>query len=188
MRIPNRSRECALRAPRCDHLSTEVELHDLVVIAADGRKIPIGGDHDVLRLAHTSKLIQIFSVLVEDLDAPVPAIGHINTAISINIDRMHGIELTISFTRRAPLEDELPILVKLHHARVRVAVADEKRTVSQPCNVCGTAEVFFVSACNSCFSKGHHEPLAVVCKLEDLLPHIVDDPDMPFGIVRTDFY
>src|SRR5262249_51977868 len=188
MRIPNRSRERALRAPRRDHLSAEVELHDLVVIAADGRKIPIGGDHDVLRLAHTSKLIEIFSVLVEDLDAPVPSIGNVNTAISIDVDRMHGIELTISLAGSAPLENELPILVELHHSRVRVAVADEERSVRQPCNVCGTAEVFFVSARDAWLSKRHYETLAVMCELEDLLAHVVDNPDVAFGIVRTDFH
>ena len=101
---------------------------------------------------------------------------------------MHGIELAISFTRRSPLEDELSSLVELHHPRVRVAVADEERSVRQPCNVCGTAEVFFVSARNACFSKRHHELLAVVCELEDLLPHVVDHPDVPRRIVGADLH
>src|SRR5881628_2577808 len=106
MRIPNRSGERALRAPRGDHLSREVVLHDFVVISPDGRKIPVGGDQDMLRLAHASKLIEVFSIFIEDLDAAVPAIGNVNAAVSIDVHRMHGVELAISFTWRAPLQDE----------------------------------------------------------------------------------
>ena len=74
MRIPNPTWERALRAPRGKHLSTEIELDDLVVVAADDCEISIGRNHDMLRLAETSKLVEILAILIEDLDAPIPPI------------------------------------------------------------------------------------------------------------------
>src|SRR5262245_1900990 len=46
--------------------------------------------------------------------------------------------------------------------------------------------MLLVFACDSGFSEGHHELLSVVRELENLLPHVVDDPDVPFRIVWAD--
>src|SRR5947209_3581923 len=98
----------------------------------------------MLRLAETSKLVEILAILVKDLDAPVPAIRHINTAVPIDVNGVHCIELAISFTWRPPLQEELSILVELHHPRVRVAIADEERSVGQPRDVGRTAKMLLV--------------------------------------------
>ena len=74
MGIPDPARERALRTPRRDHLSTEVVLDDLVIVAADGREIPIRSDHDMLRLAETSELLEILAVLIENLNAVIVSI------------------------------------------------------------------------------------------------------------------
>src|SRR5881296_1994550 len=142
----------------------------------------------MLRLAETSELLEILAVLIENLDTAIPPIRNVNPAVPIDVNRVYRIELAITFTRCSPLHEELPILVELHHPGVRVAIADKECSVGQPRNVGRPAKVFFVSARHSCFSKRHNEPLAVVRELEDLLPHVVDDPDVPFRIVWADFY
>src|SRR5206468_12932249 len=113
-------------------------------------------DDNVLRLAETSNLIKILSILIEDLYPPVPSIRHVNTAVSIDVNGVHRIELTIPFTGGAPLHEELPILVELHHARVRVAVTDKERSVAQPRDVGWAAKMFLVGSRHACFSKSHH--------------------------------
>src|SRR5438552_18019639 len=155
------------------------------MLAVDAREIPIRSDHDMLRLAETSELLEILAVLIENLDTAIPPVRNVNTAIPIDVHRVDGVELAITLARRSPLHEELPILVELHHARVRIAIADKECSIGQPRNVGRPAKVFFVSPRHSCFSKCHDEPLAVVRKLEDLLPHVVDDPDVPFRVVRV---
>ena len=99
---------------------------------------------------------------------------------------MHRVELTIPGARSSPLHQELSVPVELHHARVGITVADKERSVGQPRNVGRPAKMFLIGAGYTGLSKRHHKLLAVVGELEDLLAHVVNDPDVPFRIVRAD--
>src|SRR5438128_943074 len=96
----------------------------------------------MLRLAQVTPLVQILAVLVENLDAHVPSISYVNTAVSIDVDLVHRIVLTIPDAWGSPLHQELPVLVELHHARVGIAVADKERPVWQPRNILGRPKCF----------------------------------------------
>ena len=80
--------------------------------------------------------------------------------------------------------DELPVLVELHHARVHVAVGHEERAVRQPGDVGRPPEVRLVVPGYASFAERANELLAVVRELEDLLPEVVDDPDVLLRIVQ----
>src|SRR5207245_11497407 len=116
----------------------------------------------------------------------VPSMRDVNTAVSIDVARVHRIELTIPDAWGSPLHQELPVLVERHHARVGIAVADKERPVWQPRNIRRPAKVFLISPRHTRLSKRHHELLAVVGELENLLSHVVNNPDVPFRIVCAD--
>src|SRR5207247_8514914 len=85
----------------------------------------------------------------------------------------------------SPRQEELSIPVELDDARVRVAVGDEEGAVGKPGDVRGPAEMFVIIAGNARHAQGHQKLLSVVAELEDLLPHVVDDPHGSLGIVRA---
>src|SRR5439155_18768840 len=96
----------------------------------------------MLRLAETSELLDIPAVLIENLHTAIPQVRNVNTAIPIDVHRVDGVELAITLARRSPLHEKLPILVELHHARVRIAIADKECSIGQPRDVGRPAKVF----------------------------------------------
>ena len=50
----------------------------------------------------------------------------------------------------------------------------------------GPAEMFVLVAGNARHAQRHQVLLSVVAELEDLLPHVVDDPYGSVGIIRAD--
>jgi hypothetical protein len=95
-------------------------------------------------------LVQVLAVLVEYLHAVIRAIGHVDPALGINGDAVHGVEvartrLLARFAPLPPFEQVLAIGVELDDAGVDVAVADEEVAVRQPRDVRRTAELRLIA-------------------------------------------
>src|SRR5580658_4667007 len=111
----------------------------------------IRGHEDVIRRGGSVAeipLIEEFSVLVENLNAAVAAIVDIETALVIDRDAVHGIEIArpplfaVNFSALTPGHQELSVLVKFHDARFLVAVGDKEGAVRKPGDVGLAAESF----------------------------------------------
>ena len=61
---------------------------------------------------------------IEDLDAVVFAVAHVDRALRIDRDRVRRVELARLGPLLAPVEQVLAVLRELHHARVPVAVGN----------------------------------------------------------------
>ena len=95
------------------------------------------GDRARLRIGHVNYVIAInensagaaellplvheFSVLIEDLDAIVAAVGHKQSSLGIKCERVRPVELSGSRSLLAPGHDELPVSREFHDARVAVS-------------------------------------------------------------------
>src|SRR5262245_21433551 len=102
--------------------------------------------------------------------------GH--SELSIGLARLH----------RPPPEQRLPILVELHDSTVRIAVADEERTIREPVDHRRSIEVLqvVVGSEDAHLAKREDLRLAVVRELVNDVVHVIHYPDVPLGIVRLD--
>src|SRR5262249_11116751 len=125
-------------------------------------------------------------IFIEHLNTAVPSVGDIEAAIPVDRDRVYRVELAGPGARRSPGHEKLPVSVELDDARVRVAVGDVEGAIGKPGDIRRPAEMLIVVAGDARFAQSHQELLPVIAEFEDLLPHIVDHPDAPFGIVWTD--
>src|SRR6266850_2885344 len=83
-------------------------------------------DEDRARSAKLLPLVDEVALLVEDLDAPVRAIGHVHPSLRVDADVMRLIELARGRSCLSPGLDEPAVLRELHHAVVlSVAVGHE---------------------------------------------------------------
>ena len=71
------------------------------------------------------------AILVEDLDALIAAVRHVDPAVAVGIDAMDAAELSRAIAPRAPLLDQLAVFVQFDDARVAKAVCDQNRSVWQ---------------------------------------------------------
>src|ERR1700674_63249 len=147
----------------------------------------IGGNHNVERKTNMIPFAEILAVLVENLDAAGGPIRDVHPAVRVNVDRVRENELGGPGSLLAPGHQVLSALIDLDDARVDVTVANEKCAVRKPGDVGGASEVLVVFSLHALLAERHHQLLAVVCELEDLMQHIVDDPYVLFCIVRADF-
>ena len=144
----------------------------------------IGRDIDVVGIGNVVPLVQVVAVLVEDLDARVGTVGDIDAILAINRNPVDRIELARSRARLAPLEQVFAILVKFHHTRIAVAVADEKIAVRQKRDIGRSTEVTLVARGHAKFAERHQE-FAVIRELVNHVRTVIDEPDMAFGIMRV---
>src|ERR1700677_3483388 len=86
-------------------------------------------------------LPQICSIGIENLDAPVAAIGHVDVALRIGRDAVRRIELAGAAAGSAPLFHPVAILVELGDARVNIAIADEDVALRVPGDIGGLPEL-----------------------------------------------
>ena len=130
--------------------------------------------------------VEELPIFVENLNTAVPAIGDIQAAILVDCNRVHRVELAGPGARRSPRHEILSVFVELDHASVRVAVGDVEGAVGKPGDVCRPAEMLIVVAGDARLAQSHQELLSVVAEFEDLLPHVVNHPDVSLGIVWAD--
>ena len=86
-------------------------------------------------------LAQQSSIGIENLDAPIAAIGHIDVALRIGSDAVRRVELAGAAAGRAPLLHPVAILVEFGDARIDVAITDEDVALRVPGDVGGLAEL-----------------------------------------------
>src|SRR5262249_38511964 len=136
------------------------------------------------------------TVMVEHLDAAIPAVCDVNVAFRIGGDTVRRVELTgLCAPRIAPRFYPVPILVELRNARVDVAVADKNVALWIPCHVCRLAELSVdggsrgIDACpRSAFirrfllTSEYHRHAAFGIELDDHVGAFVDGPDIVFSV------
>ena len=111
----------------------------------------------------------MLAVSVEDLNALIAAIGHVDATAAVGFDPVQSAELPVLLAARAPRLDELAGLVEFHHARVAKTVRDQNRSVGQPREILRLAEMLLVVAGHVLFAERHHQLLPVVGEFVDLL-------------------
>src|SRR5437773_12369365 len=131
---------------------------------------------------HVEKL----PIFIKHLDAAVSSIRDIQATILVDRDRMYRVELAGAGARRSPSHEKLSVSVEFDDPRVGVAIGDVEGSVGKPGDVCRPAEMLIVVAGDSRLAQSHQELLPVIAEFEDLLAHVVDDPDIPFRIVWAD--
>src|SRR5437773_10916996 len=99
---------------------------------------------------------------------------------------MHRVELAGPRARRSPRHQKLSVFVELDHASVRVSVGDVEGADGYPGDVCRPAKMLIVVGSDSRLAQSHQELLPIIAEFEDLLAHVVDDPNIPFRIVWAD--
>ena len=81
-----------------------------------------GGNANRPGRARIGELGLEFAVVVEDLNALVPEVAHVNVALGVGRERMRRIELAGLGTSRSPGLEEFAALVELGDARVAVTI------------------------------------------------------------------
>src|SRR5882762_5200118 len=203
------------RAPRIQQLPVQVEFVELEVAVTIRRpEVLVRGHVDVIRRGGPVAeipLIEELAILIEDLNAPVTSVVDIKSALVVNGDAVHGIEvvwpllIAAGLAPLAPGHQEFSGLIKFHDARFLVAIGDEEGAVRQPRNVSLTAEGL---ACRTGLLDERRSPgiaghfrislgcrvqradrleqfLAVVAEHPDDLMTVVDGPHPLFWIIRT---
>ena len=69
------------------------------------------------------ELADIFSILVEHLDARVVAVGDVEQALRVEHQRVRQVELARPFAFLAPGLDEVAVAIELQHHQLTLAVA-----------------------------------------------------------------
>src|SRR5262249_14787921 len=90
--------------------------------------------------AHAGDLVLVIAVVVEDLDALVAEVGHVDVALGIDAHRHRHVELAGFGAARAPALYESPALVEFDDARVGVGIGNEHVALGIPCDVGGPIE------------------------------------------------
>src|SRR5262245_38056552 len=152
------------------------------------------GDHLAERIVLPQSLrsgrehVEKLSVLVENLNPAMPAIDHEDPAVVAHRDAVDGIELVGPWIfriggGRAPVLDELSVLVELRDPHSTVAVADEERAVGEPRDVGRAIEELALVASSLPLRPERESDLAVVSELVNHVQLVVDHPDVLFRIV-----
>ena len=189
MHAPCCARVGTIPAEHCFNVAPKVEFHELLVVAVVAPEMLIAAHRKRVAVA-AWPFVEKDAVLVEHLDAPVEAVRHIDAAIVAHGDSVGHRELSIALARlqRPPPEQRRPILVELHDSTVRIAVADEERTIREPVDHRRSIEVLqvVVGSEDAHLAEREHLRLAVVRELVDDVVHVIDHPDVPLWIVRLD--
>src|SRR5262245_44071463 len=138
------------------------------------------------RRPNVGPLIEVFAVLVEDLDPAVGPIRHVDASPIVNGNGVNEVKLARSRARFSPRHKILPILVELYDSRVDVAIGDENPSIRKPRDIRESTEVLVVLALHETLAERHDEFLPIMRELEDLMQIVVNNPNVLFGIVRTD--
>src|ERR1035438_8152918 len=99
-------------------------------------RVSVGRDGHV-----DSDLAQKIAFAVEDLDAPVAAIRHVDVPVSVGGNAVRRVELSGFGPAIAPLLYPVSVLVVLSYARVYVAVAEEDVALRVPGDIGGLPEL-----------------------------------------------
>src|SRR6266566_7595715 len=164
----------------------EIVFQKFVERTGERPQITIVADANVVGLRDVGKLVEVFAVLIEHLNAVVGPIRDVYPAVSIDGNRMRCIELAIAGARGSPGQQEFSVPVELYDACIAVTIADKKRAIRQPGDVGRPLEVFVVIARLVPLPEGHQKLLAIVGEFEDLMMNVVHHPDVVFGVVRAD--
>src|SRR5467141_4090453 len=128
-------------------------------------------DKNPAGLAELLPLIEKFSILIEDLDPVVSAVGNEQTSFGIESQGVGRLELPGSLSLLPPRFDELPISRKLHDPRVRIAampIADEDVAIRGNGHGGRPIKSVWSIAGDSRLTE-RHQDLSIRVELEDLL-------------------
>src|ERR1700704_101170 len=128
-------------------------------------------DKNPAGLAELLPLIEKFSILIEDLDPVVSAVGNEETPFGIESQGVGRLELPGSRSLFSPRFDEFPVFRKLHDPRVRIAampVADEDVAIRSDGHGRRPIKSVWSIAGDSRLTE-RHQDLSIRVELEDLL-------------------
>ena len=98
----------------------------------------------MVRKSDVGPLRQVFAVHVEDLNALVQAIGHIDMLVAIDGDTVDRVELPVTAAVRAPGHEIASVAIELDDPRIGQPVGDQHAAVRQEVQVLRPAEVRIV--------------------------------------------
>ena len=105
--------------------SAQGEPDACVPVASGAGFLPMAGDRARVVERHVDRdLAEEFAVAVEDLDAAVAAVGHVDVSLRVGGDAVRRVELAGLVAGFAKGHEPFAVLVDLGDARVDVAVAD----------------------------------------------------------------
>src|SRR5262245_37762772 len=126
-------------------------------------------DVEAARPAELPPFGEKFSILVEDLDAVVGAVGDEQPPARIHGESMRHVEFALSLARFAPGLDEFTVLGELHDARVRLlamSVGDEDVAIGRDQDIGRSIEGVGPIARDAGLAQ-RHQHLSVGTKLDD---------------------
>src|SRR5215472_3504180 len=128
---------------------------------------------------------------IEDLDAPVAAVRHVDVALGVGRDAVRRIELAELAAALAPLLRPAAVFIVLGHARIGVPVADEDVALRAPGDVGRLAELAVQRRARRVGARpgnglvrrlllaaGHHRHAALGVEANDHVRPLVDGPDV----------
>src|SRR5438128_1905135 len=126
---PEQAGRGAVCSPGIEQLSIQIVFEQLVEWSGERPQKIVGAHADGVRLMNVRPYVQELAILIEDLNAVVGAVRHVDAAVAIGRYRVGSVELSRSVPGSAPRPQVFPVLVELHNACIAVAVADEERSV-----------------------------------------------------------
>ena len=107
-----------------EDLAVLIEFDNAIVAAIAHPDVLIGRNDKTVRIPNASPLLKEITVGIEDLDALVFPIAHINAAFFVDCHRMRKVELARARSVPPPSLDVIAGPVELHHTRIAVAVGN----------------------------------------------------------------
>src|SRR6188474_1443908 len=110
MRLPELPRLHAPRAPEIETLAVLVELQQPRVGAIDYPHVAVFAEEDVVWLAQVWPDVERFACLIEDLDAPIRAIGDVDASVLADGNAVDAAQLAGPVAAAAERRHELAAL------------------------------------------------------------------------------
>src|SRR5689334_11982898 len=104
----------AVRAQDAEHLSVEVQLHNTVVDAvAHINRVVASGVGESPWSSDVTPLAYELSALIEDLNALIGPVGHVQATLCIEGDVVDQVKLGVGFALLSPMCDVVAVVVVL---------------------------------------------------------------------------
>src|SRR5580700_9315277 len=135
-----------MRAPGIQQMSLQIVFQELVQRAGECPEVTIVADANMVGLRDIWKLVEVFAVLIEHLNAVVRPIRDVDAAVPIDGNRVWRVELAIPRAGSSPGQQKFAVLIELNDARIAIAIADKEGAIRQPGDVGGALEMLIVVA------------------------------------------
>ena len=140
------------------------------------RRDPQAPRHD-----DAAPLVEILPLLVEQLDPPAVAVGHVEDAAGINDDLVRQAELARPAAVLAPCLDELAPRIEVDHAAIAVSVGDEDVALGSDRHIRGRVEMRAVLARRARRAE-HEQQLTLGRELFHHVGDVIGDPDVSLAV------